>query len=146
MKKTVFLLAALLTMLCLPASAQTSLPTDTVYGVREISQDEFRQFIGDWATDGWAPARGRTVVVDFKAAWCIPCRRMAPELLNVAQHYDGKVDFYSVDIDANKALTRALQIRSVPTLLVCRLDGQRRFIIGFYPASELIQAIDQALK
>ena len=49
----------------------------------------------------------RPVIVDFWAAWCGPCKLVAPELEKLAEKYDGTVDVVKVDVDANPGLDLA---------------------------------------
>lgn len=58
------------------------------------------------------------VVVDFAAAWCGPCRAMAPALEKLARDFAGRVRFAKVDIDDDPWLAEQLGISAVPTLLV----------------------------
>lgn len=56
-------------------------------------------------------------VVDFSAAWCGPCRVLAPVLDRIAGHYLGRVQFFKVDVDGEPELAARFGIRSVPTLM-----------------------------
>jgi thioredoxin 2 len=58
------------------------------------------------------------IVVDFWAAWCGPCRMVAPEVQKAAQSLAGRALVLKVDTDANPELTQRFQIRSIPTLAV----------------------------
>ena len=58
------------------------------------------------------------VVVDFHAAWCGPCKAMAPALDQVAKELDGKVKVVKVDVDQNPQVTGHYGIRAMPTLLI----------------------------
>ena len=59
----------------------------------------------------------RPVVVDFWAAWCGPCKMVAPEMEKLAEKYAGTVDVVKVDVDANPALSQAFNILSTPLCL-----------------------------
>jgi thioredoxin 1/putative thioredoxin len=58
------------------------------------------------------------VLVEFGAAWCGPCKTVAPELEALARELDGKAKVVTVDIDKSPILTRELGVQSVPTFVV----------------------------
>ena len=63
------------------------------------------------------------VLVDFWAAWCAPCRMIAPVVEEVARELDGQVKVVKMDIDANPATPGKLGIMSIPTLIIFK-DGR----------------------
>ena len=118
---------------------------DTIYTVHRINQDQFTELIADWSARDWAMRSEHPVVVDFYADWCMPCRRLAPILREIAHYYQGKVDFYSIDVDDNPDIAGTFMIRSIPFLLICPLDGEPKSVVGLYSQQEYIRVINQAL-
>ncbi len=60
----------------------------------------------------------RTVIVDFHALWCGPCKVQSPILKDLATELGEKVRVIKIDVDQNNALAAQYQIQSVPTLIV----------------------------
>lgn len=144
MKKLFF--AVLLTFVTLSISAQVNVENpDTVYTVHSIDQDRFKDVIADWGARDWKMVSPRPVVVDFHADWCGPCRRLAPILREIAHYYQGEVDFYRINVDDNPDIAAAFEIRSIPMLLICPLDGEPKTVVGLYAKQEYIRVINQAI-
>ena len=144
MKKLFF--AVLLTFVTLSISAQGNIENpDTVYTVHSIDQDRFKDVIADWGARDWKMVSPRPVVVDFYADWCGPCRRLAPILREIAHYYQGEVDFYRINVDDNPDIAAAFEIRSIPMLLICPLNGEPKTVVGLYAKQEYIRVINQAI-
>ncbi len=60
------------------------------------------------------------VLVDFWAAWCGPCRMVAPVVEELSKEYDGKVKFMKLNVDENQEIAAKYEIFSIPTLLMIR--------------------------
>jgi len=144
MKKILFSL--LLALVAFGAGAQRYVvDPDTVYTVHSMTQDRFIELIADYRAADWEMRNPRPVVVDFYADWCRPCKLLEPILRQVAQHYDGEVDFYRINVDVNSDIADVFQIRSIPFLLICPLEGDPKSVIGLYSKQEYIRVINQAL-
>jgi thioredoxin len=141
--KKIFL-ALLLALMAMAVNAQHN-DVDTVYSVHSIDQDQFAEYIADWGAKDWKMVSPRPVVVDFYADWCGPSRRLGPILRNLAQDYHGEVDFYRINVDDNPDIAAAFQVRSIPMLLICPLEGDPKTVVGLYPHQEYIRVINQAL-
>lgn len=81
-------------------------------------------------------------VVDFWAAWCGPCRAMAPQFERAAK-LRPQYRFAKVDVDAEPALAGAYEIRSIPTLVVLRDGEPVAAQSGVVGAEQLVQALDR---
>ena len=94
--------------------------------------------LGDADFDAVLAATQRPVLVDFWAAWCGPCRMMAPAFAHAGSQLAGRVLFVKVDSDANPGLTARFGIRSIPTLI--RLHGGRETArqSGALPAAAIV--------
>lgn len=58
------------------------------------------------------------VLVDFWAAWCPPCRAVAPVLDELARHHGAKLDVVKINVDENPELAREYQVASIPAFKV----------------------------
>lgn len=79
------------------------------------------------------------VLVDCWAAWCGPCRRLAPVIDELAQDYAGKVVFAKLNTDENRATSIHYDIMSIPTLLVMKDGKEVDRIVGAVP-KQVIEA------
>lgn len=85
------------------------------------------------------------VLVDFWAAWCGPCRMVAPVVEELAKEYEGKITFAKVDVDQNPKTASRYGIMSIPTLLLFKKGEPVSHIVGFRPKAELKKSLDSAL-
>ena len=145
MKKILLFVLVALAMAFNASAQRYASDLDTVYTVHSITQDRFKDVIADYAVRDWVMLNPRPVIVDFYADWCQPCKRLEPILRRVAQHYNGEVDFYRINVDENSDIADVFQIRSIPFLLICPLEGEPKSVIGLYSEQEYIRVFNQAL-
>jgi thioredoxin 1 len=71
-----------------------------------------------------------TVVVDFSAEWCGPCKIMVPVLNDLAGELEGKVKVVKIDVDNNPVTTAKYGVRSLPTILILKKGQVIDKVIG----------------
>jgi thioredoxin 1 len=85
------------------------------------------------------------VLVDFWAAWCGPCRMVAPVLDEIATEKSGELTVAKLDVDANPETARNFQVVSIPTLIVFK-DGQPvKRIVGAKGKAALLRELSEVV-
>ena len=85
-------------------------------------------------------------VVDFWAAWCGPCRAVAPVVERLAERYAGRVKFAKLDVDAWPNTAMRFNVQSIPTLLFFRGGTLVDRTVGALPETVLSTKIEQLLR
>ena len=82
------------------------------------------------------------VLIDFWAAWCGPCKMIAPIVEELAESYDGKVKVGKLDVDENQQTAIKYGVRSIPTVLLLKNGEVKDTIIGAVPKSVFEEKIN----
>ena len=100
-----------------------------------LTDDSFGDTIGD----------GQVVLVDFWAAWCGPCRAIAPIIDDLAGEYDGKATIAKLDVDNNPRVAMEYGIRSIPALLIFKGGKVVDTIVGAVPKNYITDRLNEHL-
>lgn len=85
----------------------------------------------------------KTVLLDFYADWCGPCKMMQPHLDELAEELKDEVKIVRINVDENKELSTELNIRSLPTLMIIKDKEQKWYHLGYADKETLKQALTQ---
>ena len=86
-----------------------------------------------------------TVIIDFSATWCGPCKKLAPIFEEIAEEFKEKADFYSCDIENAQNFAMSHSVMSVPTIAVFQNGEAKDFIVGFQSKEKLLAKLQSYL-
>ena len=143
MKKNILIVLMLLAATCC-GNAQNKAQDSPV---RPLTYKEFIKKIWDFEKNpdtfiykGKLPA-----VIDFYADWCGPCRKVGPIMEKLAKDYAGKLNVFKVNVDQEKDLATAFQVRSIPMVLFIPKEGQPMMQTGALPEAEYVKIVEEKL-
>jgi thioredoxin len=94
----------------------------------------------EWKFEGVKPC-----IIDFYADWCGPCKIVAPVLEELAKDFDGKINVFKVDTEAEQELASVFGIRSIPSFLFVPAEGQPQMAMGALPKETFVKAFKDVL-
>ena len=134
------------------STAQSASGGDTKTGTSDgkpehLTAQTFKQKVMDYEKNPqqWIFEGDKPAIVDFYADWCRPCRMIAPILEELAVEYEGKIDIYKVDTEAQRELATIFGIQSLPTVLFIPMQGKPSMQKGALPKESFKQIIDDFL-
>ena len=80
-------------------------------------------------------------LVDFWAAWCGPCRMVAPVVEEIAAEYDGRLKVVKMDVDTNPDTPSKLGIMGIPTLILFTDGAETTRLVGFRPKDVMLEEL-----
>jgi thioredoxin 1 len=104
--------------------------------VVELTNENFEKEVSGYAG---------TVLVDFWAPWCGPCRMVGPVVEELAKEYHGKVKVAKLNTDEAPDVASKFGIRSIPTLLFFKNGAKVQEMVGAYPKSKISEKLEGVL-
>lgn len=87
----------------------------------------------------------KPVLVDFWAAWCGPCRMVAPTIEELANEYSDKIKFVKLNVDDNPAIAGQYQVMSIPTFAVLVNGAVKKRFVGAMPKDGFVAELKEWL-
>lgn len=114
--------------------------------VEHLTTQSFKEKVFNYdANKEWKFEGSKPAVIDFYADWCGPCKMVAPVLDELSKEYDGQIDIYKVDTEAQQELSAAFGIKSIPSILFIPVDAQPQMAQGALPKASFEQAFKEVL-
>jgi len=85
------------------------------------------------------------VLVDFWAAWCAPCRMLAPVVEEIAEQYEGQAKVFKLNVDDNMVTSGKYNIKGIPTLLLFKDGAIQEQVVGNTTKGAISKMIDNHL-
>jgi len=101
--------------------------------------------VGDNNFDAEVLKAKEPVLVDFWAAWCAPCRMLAPVVEAIAEEYEGRAKVLKLNVDDNMEISTKFNIKGIPTLLLFKDGDVKEQIVGNTTKGTISKMIDNHL-
>ncbi|KAI0500601.1 hypothetical protein KFK09_018815 [Dendrobium nobile] len=111
-------------------------------------EENFQVTVPDVTKATWRPIVlecDKTVVVEFWASWCEPCRVIHPVISNLSESYKEKIRCFKINTDENPDIVSEYGIKSIPTVVILKSGKVVEKVIGAVPETTLITFIEEHL-
>lgn len=137
-------------MSVLVLSAMTFLSCNSSYRAGEATTDANAQAVENSQTVAYkvvnskiVPQNGLPTIVDFSASWCPPCRQLKPIFEKLSEEFKGRINFVTIDVDANPEISQSYGVQSIPMLIFMDKTGQvKNTLVGFQTRDKLLETIN----
>lgn len=85
------------------------------------------------------------VMIDFWAAWCGPCKTIAPLVEEVARTYAGRLKVAKLNVDENPLTPARFGVRGIPNLIFIKDGSVKEQLVGAVPKARLLEAVERLL-
>ena len=86
--------------------------------------------------------KDKTLIIDFWAPWCGPCKALTPVLEEISAEMSNKVGVYKVNVDDNTDLAQEHGVQSIPTMLIYKNGSLSETIVGLKTKDELVDIVN----
>jgi len=95
--------------------------------MKEITEKNFKEIVSD----------NKISLIDFWAAWCGPCKMMAPNFEEAESELGGEYNFYKCNVDENTGIAIEYNVYSIPTIVAFKNGKEIARNVGFLPSNQL---------
>ncbi len=103
-------------------------------GVKEVNDSDFQTSVLD---------SDKPTLVDFWAAWCGPCRMIAPSVEAVAEQFGDKANIMKMDVDANIMTPQKYGVKGIPTLILFKGGAEADRVVGAVSRDAITKMIEK---
>lgn len=111
-----------------------------------LTTETFKEKVFDYKNEKKWKYKGKIPgIIDFYADWCAPCKMVAPIIEELSNDYEGKLNVWKVDTDAQAEIAREFNIQSIPSVLFIPLIGEPKMLTGALPKATFQKLIKEEL-